>query len=154
AGLEAQSEHHSAAAIRREAARRGIAPVMVTDVITRPSAGIVGDDGEGQLWAGNPRLAAQMGAAIDHPALEALAADSQTVIYAGRGAQVLGAVSIADQPRATSAPALAALRAGGIGRIVMMTGDRRPVALRIGAELGLGPEDIHADMLPEDKVRM
>lgn len=36
----------------------------------------------------------------------------------------------------------------------MMTGDRRPVALRIGDELGLPPEDIHADMLPEDKVRM
>lgn len=36
----------------------------------------------------------------------------------------------------------------------MMTGDRLPVALRIGAELGLKPEEIHADMLPEDKVRM
>ncbi|GGG36420.1 hypothetical protein GCM10008026_16540 [Chelatococcus composti] len=35
-----------------------------------------------------------------------------------------------------------------------MTGDRRPVALRIGEELGLKPEEIHADMLPEDKVRM
>lgn len=36
----------------------------------------------------------------------------------------------------------------------MMTGDRRPVALRIGEELGLKPGDITADMLPEDKVRM
>jgi Cd2+/Zn2+-exporting ATPase len=36
----------------------------------------------------------------------------------------------------------------------MMTGDRRPVALRIGEELGLRTEEIHADMLPEDKVRM
>src|SRR5690606_38499806 len=35
----------------------------------------------------------------------------------------------------------------------MMTGDRRPVALKIGGELGLRPEDIQADMLPEDKVR-
>lgn len=35
----------------------------------------------------------------------------------------------------------------------MMTGDRRPVALRIGRELGLHPEEIHAAMLPEDKVR-
>jgi P-type E1-E2 ATPase len=154
AGLEAQSEHPSAAAIRQEAAGRGLAPVAVRDVVNRPSAGIVGDDGDGRLWAGNPRLAAQMGATIDHPALVALAADTQTVIYAGRGTQVLGAVSIADRARATSAPALAALREGGIGRIVMMTGDRRPVALRIGEELELEPEDIRADMLPEDKVRM
>ena len=153
-GLEAHSEHHSAAAIRQEASRRDLQPVAVRDVITRPSAGIVGDDGQGQLWAGNPRLAAQMGAAIDHPALAALAAESQTVIYAGRDAQLLGAVSIADQARATSASALAALREGGVERIVMMTGDRRPVAVRIGEPLGLKPEEIHADMLPEDKVAM
>ena len=42
---------------------------------------------------------------------------------------------------------------GGVGRIVMMTGDRRPVALRIGAELGLTPDEVHAEMLPQDKVR-
>lgn len=154
AGLEAHSEHPSAAAIRKEAARRGLDLAPVRDVINRPSAGIVGDDGIGKLWAGNPHLAAQMGASINHPALKALAADTQTVIYAGRDSQLLGAVSVADQARATSAPALAALREGGVEKIVMMTGDRRPVALRIGGELGLKPEEIHADMLPEDKVRM
>ena len=105
-------------------------------MITRPSAGIVGRDRNGQVWAGNPRLAAQMDAAIDHPTLKALAADTQTVIYLGRESQVLGAVTIADQTRATSGPALAALRDGGVKQIVMMTGDRRPVALRIGEELG------------------
>ena len=36
----------------------------------------------------------------------------------------------------------------------MMTGDRRPVALRIGEELGLHPENIYSEMLPEDKARM
>ncbi|MCD1620951.1 cation-translocating P-type ATPase [Salipiger manganoxidans] len=154
AGLEAQSEHHSAAAIRQEAIRRGVEPAEISNVITRPSAGIVGDDGQGHLWAGNPRLAVQMGAPIDHPRLEALAADTETVIYFGRDSDVLGAVTIADQARPTSAPALAALREGGVSEIIMMTGDRRPVALRIGEELGLKPEEIHADMLPEDKVRM
>ena len=34
----------------------------------------------------------------------------------------------------------------------MMTGDRRPVAERIGAELGFRPDEIHADLLPADKV--
>ncbi len=33
-----------------------------------------------------------------------------------------------------------------------MTGDRRPVALRIGTELGLAPDEVHAEMLPQDKV--
>ncbi len=154
AGLEAHSEHPSAAAIRQEALSRGVEPAKVTNVVTRPSAGIVGDDGEGQVWAGNPRLVLQMSASIDHPMLKTLAADAETVIYFGRESRVMGAVTIADQARPTSASALAALRDGGVAQIVMMTGDRRPVALRIGEELGLRPEEIHADMLPEDKVRM
>lgn len=153
AGVEAQSEHHSASAIRREATARGIAFAVVKDVSNRPSAGIVGSHADGELWAGNPRLAAEMGAVLDHPDLVKLASTAQTIIYLGLGSQVLGAVSIADQLRATSLPALASLKAGGIKKIVMMTGDRYPVALRIGEELGLHPDNIFADMLAEDKVR-
>ena len=154
AGIEAQSEHHSAAAIRQEAATRSVVVAEVTNVKTRPSAGIVGDHAEGLLWAGNPRLVSEMKASIDLPALEALAADSETVIYLGKDSTILGAVTVADGVRPTSAGALAALRQSGVKRIVMMTGDRRPVALRIGEELGFQPDEINADMLPEDKVRM
>lgn len=154
AGLEAQSEHPGAEAIRQETRRRGIQFAPVKEVSNRPSAGIVGIHSEGQLWAGNLRLVAQMKASIDHPDLAALSETSQTIIYTGIGTQVLGAVSVADQLRVTSSPALAALRDSGIGKIVIMTGDRRPVALRVGAELGLPPEAIHADLLSEDKVRM
>lgn len=153
AGLEAHSEHHVAAAIRREAAARGIEPAKVVDVSSRPSAGIIGYDVFGPIWAGNAHLVAEMGAAVDHAAFQGLANSAQTVVYLGRGATVLGAVSVADEARASSAPALAALRAGGVSRIVMMTGDRRPVALRIGAELGLAPDEVSAEMLPHDKVR-
>ncbi|KQK30455.1 ATPase P [Bosea thiooxidans] len=153
AGLEAHSEHHVAAAIRREAVANGIEPTKVVDVSSRPSAGIIGYDVFGPLWAGNAHLAAEMGATIDNPAFQKLADSAQTVVYLGRGATILGAVSVADEARASSAPALAALRASGVSRIVMMTGDRRPVALRIGAELGLAPDEVHAEMLPHDKVR-
>src|SRR5690606_13289115 len=84
AGLEAHSEHHRAGARRHEAAKRGVAPVAMMSATTWPSAGIVGEDGAGQVWAGNPRLAMQMNASIDHPSLRLLAAESETVIYAGR----------------------------------------------------------------------
>ena len=154
AGLEAQSEHHSATAIRQEAARRDIAPVEVRNVTALPSEGITGDADGGTLWAGNARIAARMGAAIDDPALRALADDTETVIYFGRDARVLGAVSLADRVRESSGPALSALRDSGVTRIVMMTGDRRPVAVRIGAELGFQPDRVYADLLAEDKVRM
>ncbi len=152
-GLEAHSEHHIAAAIRREIAARGLDITSVANVTSRAGAGIVGFDASGALWAGNSYLVEETGACVDHPALEALASGAQTVVYLGRGPAVLGAVSVADEPRASSGPALVALRNSGVRRIVMMTGDRRPVALRIGAELGLGTEEIHAEMLPQDKVR-
>lgn len=152
AGIEAQSEHHIASAIRRLIDQRGLTPVIVTGVSTLPSEGITGTDEIGPLWAGNPRLAARMGAALDDPDLLRLAAGDQTVIYMGRGTQVLGAVAVADQTRASSQAGILALRKSGIGQIAMMTGDRRPVALRIGTALGLRDDEIHADLLPEDKV--
>ncbi|MFD2251090.1 heavy metal translocating P-type ATPase [Pseudochelatococcus lubricantis] len=166
AGLEAHSEHPVADAIRRHAEARGIAPATVRDVRAIPSEGIRGIDAGGVVWAGNRRMAARMAARIyamaDTPASEpdarpdlaALADSAQTVVYLGRGNRILGAVSVADRPRATSAAALAALRAEGVTTIVMMTGDRRPVGIRIGAELGFAPQDIHADLLPQDKVRL
>jgi P-type E1-E2 ATPase len=152
AGLEANSEHHIAAAIRREAAALGVEPAKVVDVAARPSAGIVGSDEAGPVWAGNPHLARNMHASLDRAELRELQDGSQTVIYLGRGSTILGAISVADEARASSAPALAALHADGVRSIVMMTGDRRPVALRVGAELGLKPDEIHAEMLPQDKV--
>ena len=154
AGIEAQSEHPIADAVRRAAQARGLVAANVADVRSTASEGITGTDAEGPLWAGNPRMAARMGADIALPAFAALQEAAQTVIYLGRGAQVLGALSVADRPRESAKAGLAALRAAGIGQIAMMTGDRRPVALRIGAELGLAPDEVHADLLPEDKVRL
>jgi len=153
AGLEAHSEHHIAAAITREAAARGVDAASVVDVTARPGIGIEGFDALGRLWAGNPYLVEEMNASIDYPALRALADGANTVVYLGRGATVLGAVAVADKARASSISALIALRGSGVRRIVMMTGDRGPVALRIGTELGLEPDEILAGMLPQDKVR-
>ena len=153
AGLESGSEHHIAAAIAREAASRGLQVARVGEVSARPGLGIVGRDALGLVWAGNPYLAEKMGAPLDDPALLALADTAQTVVYLGRGSRILGAICVADEARPSSAPALAALRQAGVRRIVMMTGDRRPVALRIGAGLGIAPDEIHAGMLPQDKVR-
>jgi P-type E1-E2 ATPase len=93
-----------------------------------------------------------MGADPEVDWLAEIRAENRTVIYLGQGPRVMGAVSVADQPRLTSAAAIVALRQSGVQTIAMMTGDRRPVALRIGAELGIRPDEIHADLLPADKV--
>lgn len=154
AGVEAHSEHPIADAIRCAAAARGLVPAVVTDVTSSPSEGIAGRDAQGDVWAGNPRMTARMGAAITDPVLTGIQDGSETVVYLGRGNRLFGVVTVADQPRPTSITGLRDLRAAGISTIVMMTGDRRPVADRIGAVLGLKPDEIHADLLPGDKVRL
>ncbi len=154
AGIEAHSEHHIAAAIARAARDEGLTPVTVREVQAHPSEGLTGRDDEGPLWAGNARMAARMGADPADPRLAALVAGEETLVMLGRGPVLLGAVTLADTPRDSAAPALAALRQAGVARIVMMTGDRPAVAQRIGARLGLPPGDIEAGLLPEDKVRL
>ncbi len=154
AGIEAHSEHPIAAAIRREVIRRGLTVIAVAEVTATPSEGITGTDAIGALWAGNPRMAARMGAALAHEALQPMIAGQETVVYLGRGATLIGAIAVADQPRETSAHAIAALRAGGVTKVMMMTGDRRPVALKIAERLGIAPSEVHADLLPQDKVTL
>jgi heavy metal translocating P-type ATPase len=154
AGIESDSEHPIADAIRRAAALRALTPAPVSAVRAHPSEGITGEDATGGIWAGNPRMARRMGAAIDDPRLDGLVAASETVVYLGRGSRLLGAVAVADRPRETSRAGIEALRGAGVRHIAMMTGDRRPVALRIAESLGIGPDEVHADLLPEDKVRL
>ncbi|MFK4826228.1 heavy metal translocating P-type ATPase [Paenochrobactrum sp. BZR 588] len=154
ASVEAHSEHHIAEALRREVTRRGLKLHDVEDVKAIPSAGIVGRDMDGSVWAGNRRMAEMMGASLDHDPLKTFQDSAETVVYLGRGPRVLGAVSVADQVRETSGGALVALRESGVKSIAMMTGDRHAVALRIGNLLGLKQDEIHAEMLPEDKVNL
>lgn len=152
AGLEAQSEHPIAGAIRREVEERGITLVAVREVRSSASEGITGEDGEGPVWAGNARMLARMGAALPE-ALTGLADGAETLVLLGRGTRVLGAVTVADEPRGSAVEALRGLKTEG-AKILMMTGDRQAVALRIGASLGLGEGEVHAGLLPGDKVRL
>ena len=154
AGIEAASEHHIAEAVLRAAVARGVMPLAVQGVQAWPSEGITGVDAVGELWAGNTRMAARMGADLTDAALAELQAGAQTIVYLGRGAVLLGAVAVADTPRTTAQAGVAALRTAGVEQIAMMTGDRREVALRIAAELGMRPDEVFAGLMPADKVRL
>ncbi|MGE3150746.1 MAG: heavy metal translocating P-type ATPase [Pseudorhodoplanes sp.] len=154
AGLEAHSEHGIAAAIRRAAEKRTLTPASVWDVVAHPSEGISGRDQKGEIWAGNLRMATRMDADTAAPVFRAMIEGAETVTWMGRGSRILGAVTVADAIRDTSREALDSLREAGVSRIVMMTGDRRPVALRVGKALGLSEDDIEADLLAHDKVRL
>ena len=67
-------------------------------------------------------------------------------------ARAIGVLAIADRPRPDARRALAALHALGIHQLVMLTGDNAGTAEAIATELGI--DEVHASLLPEDKVRV
>ncbi len=156
AGIEAQSEHPVADAIRRAASERGVTPIEMREARAVPGEGIIALDGEGVVWAGNERLAKRMAehaVPMECPAfLAALRDTPRTLVLMGRGAHVHGVATVEDRPRASARPGLDALRARGITQLAMVTGDRAAVAERVGAELGIARDAIHADLRPQDKV--
>ena len=84
-------------------------------------------------------------------AAEAAVALGRTVVFAGWDGSVRGAVVVADTIKPSSASAIAALKKLGL-RPVMLTGDNARAARAVAAEVGIAPDDVIADVLPEEKV--
>lgn len=97
-----------------------------------------------QVHAGNSRLMAAIG--IDAPRV----AEAGTVIHVALDGVYQGYLVIADQVKPTAAKAVAELKQEGVARLVMLTGDRKAAAEDIAATLGL--TEVHAELLPGDKV--
>jgi len=67
-----------------------------------------------------------------------------------RNGKFIGWVGLQDQTRPEAREALAQLRATGVRRIAMISGDRQPVATRVGREIGC--EEAIGECLPQNKV--
>jgi Cu2+-exporting ATPase len=74
------------------------------------------------------------------------------VLYLVRDREVLAAFALEDEIRPEAREAIAELRALGVKRVVMITGDARQVADAVGGELGI--DEVFAEVLPEDKDRV
>ncbi|MHB8962141.1 MAG: heavy metal translocating P-type ATPase [Saccharofermentanales bacterium] len=73
-----------------------------------------------------------------------------TVVYIALNGQIQGRIVISDEIKPDSYHAVRALRASGVSRIVMLTGDRQISAGRVSAELSL--DGYFAELLPADKL--
>ena len=73
-----------------------------------------------------------------------------SLIFVARDRRCLGWIGLRDQTRAEAKDALAALKAIGVRRIALVSGDRQAVAERVGRELGC--DDVSGDCLPQHKV--
>ena len=150
AALERHSEHPLAAALAAAARERGLQPAPAGGFRALPGLGAEATVAGRALWAGGPRLAAER-LGRTPPALAELEARGRTAIVLGEGDRALTLFGLADTPRPEARAAVAALRATGVGRQVMLTGDSARVAGPLARELGLG--EWRAGLLPAEKLR-
>jgi Cu+-exporting ATPase len=149
-GLEQNSEHPLAQAIRSFAAEHSAAPCMVADFDSLTGKGVRGTLAGETVALGNSRLMNDLGIDVGRMAAEADKAsdDGATAVFVSRGQRLLGLLCIADPLKPSTRDALRNLQTSGI-KIVMVTGDNRRTAMAIGRQLGI--TDIEAEVLPAGK---
>ena len=152
ASLDQASGHPIARALVEAARARGLALSSPLEVREAPGDGVTGlVEGRG-VSVGGPRLMRQQG--IDFP-LPGPASDEQsvsaTVLVAVDGSPA-AILRFADPLRHDGAAILAELRACGIARVVLATGDRREVAEALTA--GLPIDAVAADLAPAGKTKV
>lgn len=132
---------------------RGVALATASGFEAVTGKGVKGVVDGRAVALGNLALIADMGLEAGELTAKANARRDQgeTVMFVVLEDQIAGLVSVADQIKETTPAALAALHDLGF-RIIMATGDNARTAKAIGARLGI--DEIRADVLPEDKVRI
>lgn len=161
AAVEMKSEHPLARAMVTAAQARlgAIQSCDLFEAIT--GQGVKGLVGDRWIWIGDRRLFNGKPLRGVEPLLKPLAelqarGKSGMIVAAQRKGETeleaLGVVALADTLRPDAADAIRKLRASGIERVVMLTGDHRDVAEAIGREAGV--DEVHAELMPEDKLRL
>lgn len=145
AALERGSEHPVARAIRALAGEGDSLP-EVEDFRVLPGRGVRGRIGGEEYVVGRPELFRTVPEAVRE-----LVASGKSLVLVGKPAEPMGAVLLSDELRPEAKGALAALRGLGVEPI-LLTGDRAPVARRVAEALGI--EEVHAELLPEEKLSL
>jgi len=153
ASLDLGSEHPLAAALVAEARARDVPLHAIEAFDAVPGGGVTGRVTGRGLVLGNRRLVEQAGAdpVVFAAAAERWAGAGATVLYLAVDGQAAAAFALADQVKASTPAALAALRAAGV-RVIMATGDSRQTAAAVAATLGI--EEWHAEQQPQDKAAL
>ena len=152
ASLESHSNHPLASAIVAAANERGVAIPEANGVEIIQGKGATGQINGKRYWLGSHRYLQQRNQ--ETPAvqkqLQAMQRAGRTVVVVGNESHVCGFISLADKIRPAAADSLRQLRQLGIQHLVMLTGDNQGTADAIALEAGI--DEIHAELLPADKV--
>ena len=97
-----------------------------------------------EVWAGNGKLMEEIGLAY-RPSGQV-----GTVVHVAAEGRYLGYILIADEVKPDAKEAIAALKAQGVKKTVLLTGDAKDVGEAVAQELGL--DEVYTQLLPGDKV--
>jgi Cd2+/Zn2+-exporting ATPase len=153
AAVEQRSQHPLAQAVVRRAVTDRLALPEAGDLVSITAKGVrsavAGETvriGSPRLWqGGDEQLPAALAAHVSE-----IVGRGHSVMVVQHGARWLGAIGLADQPRTSARAAIARLRTMGLGPMVMLTGDHRPVGEAVGSAVGV--DQVMADLMPEQKV--
>ncbi|MCO5170678.1 MAG: heavy metal translocating P-type ATPase [Planctomycetes bacterium] len=153
AALERSSEHPLASAVLAAARERGVTAPATARFRALPGQGVTGELNGRAASLGNAALLETLGVAPGDLGRRAAAlrAAGQTVVYVVADGAVIGLLGVADPIKPSTPEALRMLREDGV-RVVMLTGDARATAEAVAA--GLGLDEVHAGVRPEDKAEL
>ena len=96
------------------------------------------------IYAGNEKLMRQQKISFTN------AAQIGTIVHVAKNDQYLGYILIADEIKEDAAECIRGLKAEGVNRVIMLTGDRKETADYVASQIGL--KEVHSELLPGDKV--
>ncbi|MGI6566439.1 MAG: heavy metal translocating P-type ATPase [Limnochordia bacterium] len=110
-----------------------------------PGKGVKARINGSEILVGNASLLTESGINFTPPPMEGF-----TKAYVAADGQFIGTIAIADRIKTDAAAAIHRLRRLGINKTVMLSGDAQGPARRAAQEVGI--DEVHAELLPEDKV--
>lgn len=152
ASLDQMSGHAIAQAVVKAAGERGIKLTLPSDIEELPGAGVAGTVDGDVVRVGSYDYVCSM---EEKPPwverfLQRIGFEGAAGVYVSVNGRLAGALQMADEIRVDTPRALRILRAAGIKRIVMLTGDRSDIAQTIGAALGV--DEVMPEQTPAAKL--
>ena len=154
AAVEKTSDHPLGQAIVKYATDQSITDTPeLPELDTVKGQGLVGQKDDFKVLVGNERLMKANDVKISAEQKEAINGrmnDGDSVVLMAVGQELKLVVGVNDQLRPDAREGLQALKDAGLKRIVMLTGDNKVAAQRVADRLPI--DEVHAELLPEDKV--
>jgi Cd2+/Zn2+-exporting ATPase len=154
AGAEKRSQHPLAQAVVRAADARGVVYEAADQLTNHLGKGLVARSRAGSVEIGTAALFEHLELPVPAAALEQLAscrreAKTAMLVHCDRR---WGVIAAADQLRPTSVDTIRRLKDEGVRTVVLLSGDSLPTVQAIAAATGI--DELHGELLPEDKVRV